>query len=356
MRFGSRLLAILPLILPAIASAQIAGPLGPNPRVAGPRSQVFTLGTMHLSQQPEITTDMLEPLLVRLAAFRPDIITYEGIAGEQCETIRAAPAKYGADTFDSYCRDLTAVQRSTGFGLIAAEAEIRKSLADWPAHPAPARRRRLAALFLSAGDRPSALVQWLRLSPPERRTGDLVDAEMVKILNREGGKKNENYDIAAVLAARLGHERVYPVDDHSSDEVLAHVPEEFGKDQQERFEEYRKLPLFARQESEMKAIKDGQSLLDWYRRTNAPGGTDEQIQADFGGALAAGKAPYWGRQYVGWWDVRNLRMAANVRAAFAARPGARVLNIVGSSHKPWYDSLMRQMADVEVIEADQVLR
>jgi len=356
MRFRLHLLASLALAAPAIASAQSLGPLGTRPQVAGPRSQVLTLGSLHLSERPEITAAMLEPLLARLAAFHPDIITHEGLSGEQCEALRAAPDKYGADTFESYCWDLDTIQRSTGFRLIAAETEIRRMFGDWPASPAPAQRRRLAALFLSAGDRPSARVQWLRLPASERRTGDLVDPEMLKILNRENSRNNESYDIAAVLAARLGHERVYAVDDHSSDAVLAHVPEEFGKDRQKHFDVYRKLPLFTRQEQELKAVKDGATLLDWYRRTNAPGGTDEQIQADFGHNLKSGSAPYWGRQYVGWWDVRNLRMAANVRATFAARPGARVLNIVGSSHKPWYDALMRQMADVEVVDAEQVLR
>ena len=62
------------------------------------------------------------------------------------------------------------------------------------------------------------------------------------------------------------------------------------------------------------------------------------------------------RKYVGWWEVRNLRMAANIRAAFAGHPGARVLNVVGASHKPWYDLLIGTMADVEVVDSAAVLR
>jgi hypothetical protein len=45
-------------------------------------------------------------------------------------------------------------------------------------------------------------------------------------------------------------------------------------------------------------------------------------------------------------------MAANIHAAFRESPGARVLSIVGSSHKPWLDSLLGQMQGVKVLDAD----
>lgn len=48
-------------------------------------------------------------------------------------------------------------------------------------------------------------------------------------------------------------------------------------------------------------------------------------------------------------------MIANIRAASSRTPGIRVLNIVGSSHKPWYDQWARQMSDVEVVDAEAVL-
>ena len=53
---------------------------------------------------------------------------------------------------------------------------------------------------------------------------------------------------------------------------------------------------------------------------------------------------------------RNLRMVANIRAAFRDRPGARVLSIVGASHKPWFDSLLGQMQGVDIVDANTVLQ
>ena len=56
------------------------------------------------------------------------------------------------------------------------------------------------------------------------------------------------------------------------------------------------------------------------------------------------------------WETRNLRMVANIRASFSDRPGARVLVIVGSTHKPWFDTLLGQMLGVDIVDASAVLK
>lgn len=342
-------------LLGSTAPAMAGGPLGTAPKVEGHRTQVLTLGTLHLSELQNFDPAWLGPLLDRLAAYKPDIITIESLSGEQCATLKANPDAH-ADAFEGYCWDLADIEKATGFSSAAANAEIRKSFDNWPAAPTAAQRRRMAMLFVAAGDRASAQVQWLRLSPAEQKAADGVTAEMLPILNRASGKRNENYDLASALAARLGLERVYPVDDHTSDAVNAHAPKPFEDALGAHFEGFRQKPLFAEHQKSVAAIVDGPSTLAYYRKANAAHAQDAQIQGDFGGALTIKGERPWGRYYVGWWEVRNLRMAANVREAFAAHPGARVLNIVGSSHKPWYDAFMGMMSDVDVVDAEAVLR
>lgn len=63
-----------------------------------------------------------------------------------------------------------------------------------------------------------------------------------------------------------------------------------------------------------------------------------------------------GRVRTAGWEVRNLRMAANIRQAMAAHPGGRVLVIVGSGHKAWLDAYLAMMTDVRIVDAGTVLR
>ena len=47
---------------------------------------------------------------------------------------------------------------------------------------------------------------------------------------------------------------------------------------------------------------------------------------------------------------------ANIRETFRERPGARVLVVVGASHKPWFDSWLGQMQGVDIVDVRKVLK
>ncbi len=339
------------------AASPFTPPLGAHPPVTGERTQVLTLGSAHLSEFEAMKPAVLEPLIANLARFKPTIITVENLSGEQCDMLHRA-AKY-KDAWDGYCNDPADAQKATGLSQQEAEAASEATFTRFVApgaKPTASDRRKLALTLLAANERGSAWVQWLRLAPADRIAADGLDAEMVKSLNREGKKLNESYNVAAMLAARLGLDRLYLVDDHSSDGALLHAGKDYEAALTARFAKFRDDPMLKDYQARSKAVVDGRSLLSFYRYLNDPVRLNKQIQGDFGGALSDKIAAPYGRMYAAWWDVRNLRMAANIRAAMAEHPGARVLNIVGASHRPWYEGWMRQMSDVEVVPLEPFLR
>jgi len=351
-----RLLLIVVLISLAFpALAQYEPPLGAKHAIAGPPTRMLTIGSTHLSgHSGKWSPEWVAPVVQRLAAWRPGIITVEQLSGSQCEGMRNNPAVFG-EVYESYCRDATVYQRTLRMTQQEAAAAADRELAHWPAEPTASQRRHLAMTFLAAGDFGSAMVQWLRLPTAERRAADGIDEEAMKFLTRANGRMNETYDIAAAVAALTGLERLYAIDDHTSDAVDLSVDPGFGPWQMARYNQINASGLGHRRDAAEAAVHDGASLLAFYRAMNAPHAQDEPIEADFGGALSDPDPKRYGRQYMAWWETRNLRMAANIREAVAFHPGARVLNIVGSSHKPWFDHWGRQMGDVEVVPVGEVL-
>src|SRR5690606_16118668 len=175
--------------------------------LAGPRTQVLVLGSVHLSQLPEgadFKPDSLQPLLEKLAAYRPDVITIEALSGETCDLMRRHPTVYLPEDVGMYCPDTAKAKAATGLDVPEAIAEVRRTLQAWPGKPTDAQRRHLAALFLAAGDPASALVQWWQLPEAWRRAGDGLDEVLVQDLRAREGRDNENFQVAARLAARLG--------------------------------------------------------------------------------------------------------------------------------------------------------
>lgn len=328
-----------------------------GPPVGAP-NEVLVLGTAHLSGLPKsFEPEMLSPLLARLASWRPTGIATEDLSGLQCDNLRRYSFRY-AQTVREYCSDPKPAFRATGLDVPAANAEAERLLAAWPKAPSSSQRRHLAAIFLAAGERGSALVQWLRLPPAERRAGDALTEELVATLNKLKGRRNETSLISATLAARLGLERLWSVDDHSADTDSTDPAEQ--KAYVAAITSAWDNAATRSRQAENARLEQGlarpNGLLDLYRALNAPNAPMLAYRSDFGAALTEPSPQRFGRNYVGYWETRNLRMVANIRDVLGRRPGMRLLAIVGASHKGYYEAYLNQMHDVKLVDADVVLR
>jgi hypothetical protein len=357
------LLAAAALLCAAGAHAQeSAGTFDPS-RLKGPAkgvpNEVMVLGTAHLKYLPaSFQPASLRLLHERLLAWKPRIIAIENLSGTQCAFMRQYPQRY-KDSIESYCAwDPAPARAATGLDVPAATAEIDRLLASWPAAPTPAQRRHLAAVFLAGGEPVSALVQWLRLPEAERRAGDGLDATLVAALQKRlvgRGGRGEDTLIAAPLAAALGLERVVAMDDHTAD-----APDADPKASGEAIAKAWDNPAVARRKQMDERLHahvgDAEGVMALYRAINDPSQARLIFDSDFGAALEEPSPQQFGRGYVGYWETRNLRMAANIREAIGFLPGSRTLVIVGSSHKWYLEDYLNRMHDVRIVPVTQVLR
>lgn len=344
----------LPLLALTVGASQTFDPASEKP-LLDPPSEVLVLGTPHLSGIPaDQYPETLEPLLEKLAAYQPRIITIEALSGAQCAFLRLYPQRWEG-TVATYCWDPAPAHSATGLNVPQAVVETERLLATLGPAPTPAKRRRLAATFLAAGERASALVQWLRLPNAERRAGDGLDAALVEVLEKVRVRRNEDYAIAAPLAARLGLERLHYIDDHTSDFVISDQAA-FGTAVQAQWDNEASNQRKVADSKLMAGMKAPGGLLAAYRGYNDPRTFALIYRSDFGAALRDPSPQRFGRQYVGGWEVRNLRMVANIRETLVTAPGSRVLTIVGASHKPYFDAYLRQMHDVRLVDVETVLK
>jgi hypothetical protein len=329
-----------------------------GPPAAAP-NEVLVLGTLHLSNLDEgFQPALLSPLLDRLAAWRPTAIATEDLSGLQCDSLRRYPSRY-TDTIKSYCWDPAPANQATGLDVPAANAEAERLLADWPAQPTAAQRRHLAAVFMAAGERGSALVQWLRLAPEDRVADAALNTDLVAMLERLKTRRNETYLISAPLAARLGLERLWSVDDHSADTPDPVDPAEKKAYETAIMTAWDNPASHARRADSVRLgglLSQPDGILDVYRAYNSAEAQQATYRSDFGAALIEPSSQGFGRNYVGYWETRNLRMVANMRDILGRYPGGRMLTIVGASHKGYYEAYLDQMHDVRLVDVETVLR
>lgn len=62
---------------------------------SGPRNQLLVLGSPHLSGMPAaFRPEQLDPVLDKLADWRPQAIAIEALSGAQCDFMRHYPDRY----------------------------------------------------------------------------------------------------------------------------------------------------------------------------------------------------------------------------------------------------------------------
>lgn len=323
--------------------------------VCGNTTQILVLGSRHLADEgEEFRPESLEPLLQRLRAFAPSAILIETLPGEILFLLSSYETIYPevAGMFGEFAlRSSRASGAALGMTMPQAAAAAEALLHDRTAPAGPSRRRRLAALFLAAGDPHSALVQWLQLAEAERVRGDGVTAETAEMMSRFSSRRNESVTIAVALAVRLGLERVHPIDDHSESDLILSVLDEFAAAEQSA--EMQAARALARRDRP--PMTSPESTLQLFRELNSNASGRADAEQQWLSRLTAREYSAIQRRRVAAWETRNLRMAAHIREASAIHPGQRILVIVGSSHKPHLDAYLRMMSDVEVVDAGAIL-
>lgn len=201
-------------------------------------------------------------------------------------------------------------------------------------------------------------MQWLRLPAAERHAGDGLDASLVALLDKLRTRHDESIQIAAVLAAELGLERVVTMDDHTADDD---TPDPHQKEAGAAIAKAWDNPATAKRKQMDTTLDAGigsaDGVMALYRALNAPDQARLIFDSDFGAALEEPSELGFGRGYVGYWETRKLRMASNIRDAIQlAPPGSRTLVVVGASHKWYLQAYLNQMHDVRIMDVVPLLR
>ena len=325
-------------------------------------TKVFVLGTPHLSGVADrFEPSMVDSLVTALDAFGPDAIAVEKISGRQTAAMEkwggpwARVAERFAGTFLYYGHR---VQQQTDWSWSEAHqrADSLLSVARSEDPLGPKTRLTLIKSLVAAYRLPSAVLQWAYFTPDVRSAPTPLPDTVIGALDKRLDAANEVYSIGKRLAQERGHQRLYPID-HQAEKDLA-IPifrplmKAMGDSMKKALDTH---PVLRRADSLENAGLENGELLPFYRYLNRDevGRADARIQ--WKTMLDVNLPNDVGRKWLALWETRNLHMTAHIQRVVSQHPGGRVLVIVGSSHKPFFDAYLRQMMGVKVVEVETVL-
>ncbi len=356
-------------IAPFPAPAQEPGPFvyelsAPLSRDA--RTRILILASEHLRVLgPDFRPSMLDHLLEVLEGYRPDMVSVEALPPEEIARLvrEASKSPQGAEAqlLEAFAGEAVRLGEAAQ-GALGLTYEEARDAADSLLGAGPASaglHGRLAVHFLAAYDLPSAVLQWSYATEGERRAAAGMDSVIAAGLEREAQRPNEQASLGIALARRLGLPRVHSMDDHVDDELgLRTGLNDALMKEIEGSSAYAELTTSSYFEEAASRLPDAArtgDLLPMYRRLNSIEHLNDDVSAQWHFFFRTRLPSKRDRVRVGLWEARNLHMAARIRTYSAWHPGGRVVVIVGAAHKPFLDSYLGRMMDVEIVQLDQLM-
>ncbi|MGI2259081.1 DUF5694 domain-containing protein [Shewanella sp. GXUN23E] len=315
-------------------------------------TQVMVLGTMHLADiDTPLNAAHLSPLLDALETYRPTAIGVESLRPEDILAMVNASSDYQAVLDFAVGAQLQQLakqeQQSLGMSAQQAITEARhllsRSVQDNP------QRLTLVRLAIAGYNKTLATLHWHKLPQAER---DKAPSALQAYLDKAILSNNENNVLANALALRLGHNRLYQIDDHMDKDLYPPIAEALMPSF--------KASKYAGQIPQSEYISKPQRMKaqaaetgDWlplYRWINGPQYSSEVIHQDWSLFVNKDLAPEPALARMALWQVRNLNMVSHIMRVVADNVGGRVLIIVGANHKVFFEQYLSNMIGVELVQ------
>lgn len=388
-RTKTGILAVVTLCCLAAVAAVTAGPWIPAPasqdavKTTDPigrlqalqspdnRTRVLVLGTSHLRQiDKAFQPRMLNRLTDVLEGFRPQAVCIESLPGtrvREYELRREAGSLYG-DVLDGFAKTHLKLGKTAQEILKTTQEAARKKVQDilragrtnpGTGETAPSLSRAEIALWMLAAYEPaSAVLQWSRISADERKSQTAIPAELCGELDAEMDRVNEVPALAMRLAARLGLDKLEPVDDFEELDDLAEFMDQMEKEFQGNplLDGASKAPIYAEGKAKLDEGLTKGDLLPYYAFLNSAGYAAADVDAQWGVFLRTHLPGRTDRGRLGMWENRNLKIAARVRSVAARHPGSRILVIYGAAHKPFLDAYLSLASDIELVQLESLIK
>lgn len=322
--------------------------------------KLMILGSPHLLQEldSDFDPEWLDNVRKVLKDFGPEVVAIEVFRPEDIRTKRHLDDRRDdwnliLDMFASRAIEAAEIVREE-LGLDWGNAR-RQQLAllekAQAGKLATKKRQQLVINSLAAYDFHTALVQWAHLEPEARESIEGLNEKVSERLDHALTSRNESIQLGVQLAVELGLQRVHPIDDQLSLGIqsleehrqMGEILSELGvqKKVKSLYEEDRATPM-----AEFRKKND---LLPLYRHLNSTTYAQFDIETQWAAFFDERMDEEMGRTRMARREVRDLSIAANVRQASARYPGKNVLVVIGASHRPFLESYLSDMSDLEIV-------
>ncbi len=324
------------------------------------KTNVMILGVPPLNVlRKDFSPVLLDSLIIVLKKFNPSLICIDGIAPKDIDAGRYPDENHFRSLYpiaqkEIELADIVRKKYKLSYTNALSKADTILSKQKNNRGLSVNERFELIKYFLASYDLYSAALQWSYLSEGEKIKIDL-EQTIKNELEQLSNSNDENSSIGIRLARDLNIQKLYPINDYSDKVYLDKISDILYEEMliSEVYLNSRKDILDVVTDKKLKESLAAKNLLPFFRHINSIDYIIRSTLKNWGIYYKMFLDSGLDRTRVALWEMKCLRIAANIREISSFHLGKNILVIIDVSAKPFLEEYIKSLGDVKVRGFDE---
>ncbi len=324
------------------------------------KTKILLLGVPPLSVlSSDFSPALIDRVIKTLSAFEPDIICLDAVSPEEIASSIGYIKEFNLSEIND--DDISSIIKLRQKLKLDSETLNNKidsllSLVDNISTLNLKIREEIIELFILNFDFYSAALNLKYLTEKEinQLKVEKKILEKLKLLLKESDEKTS---IGLRLAHQLNLNRVYPISDNSDKRQLNKISDRLYNEMMlsDVYKNHRTEILNQTADNKLKEGITKQDLFDFFLYLNSDSyaitSTINNWSIYYKMFLESGLD----RARIGLWEMKNLRVASNIREISAFYPSKRILVIIDVSKKVFVEEYLKKMTDIKIVKLNDII-
>ncbi len=325
------------------------------------KSSILILGVPPLNVlRKDFSPALLDSLILILKKFNPSLICIDGISPKEIEAFQHLDEYHNKlvnsiASKEIYLAEQVRKKYKLNYSKSIEEIDslMRKDISDKAL--SIKERTELIKHLIAVYDIYSAALQWSYFSRQEKLKAELepsLKEELDQLIN----SNDENSSIGIRLAREIKIQKLYPINDYTDKFYLDKISDKLYEEMliSEVYLNSRKDILDYQTDKRLKDALANKNLLPFFRHINSMDYIIKSTDKNWGIYYKMFLDSGLDRTRAALWEMKCLRIAANIREISSFYPGKNVLVIIDVSAKPFLEEYLKSMGDIRITGLEEI--
>lgn len=326
------------------------------------KTKVMILGVPPLNiLGKDFSPVLLDSVILNLKKYNPQLICIDEISSSEIQIFLNTDEYHKNLAYSIAGKEIEIAEKLAGkikseFREVRARLDSILNSKETISELSLSEKEELIRDFLVSFDAYSAALIWSYLKNDEKNKTKL-ELTVKSFLDSLLRSNDENSSVGLRLAKELKLKKLYRINDYSDKYYLDKISEPLYQEMllSEVYRNSRKDILDLETDKKLKQAMSEKNLLPFFKHINSKEYALRSVDKNWGLYYRMFLESGLDRTRASLWEMKCLRIAANIREVSALNPGKNILVIIDVSAKPFLEEYLLSAADIKILQFNDIL-